>query len=269
MHVKGFTLKSNNTSKASYKDVDTNSLVSIIMPIYNSESFIINSVESVLDQTYKNWELILIDDCSIDSSYLLVQEFALKDPRIKLYRLDHNHGAALARNYATEKAQGKYIAFLDSDDLWLPSKLEKQITFMEKENILLSYSSYYTIGETNEITGIFHAKTRVSYKDMLKTSTIGTLTTVYNADKLGKYYFDDIGHEDYVMKLQILKTIDYAKGIDEPLAKYRITSNGLSGNKFKTARWQWKIYRDVEHLSFLKSLYYFMHYIYFGLRKYN
>ena len=245
------------------------SLVSIIMPLHNCEAFVLESIDSVLRQTYKNWELIIVDDMSTDNSFTVVQEYIRDEARIKLYRMNQNSGVSSTRNYALELAEGKYIAFLDSDDLWLSDKLEKQLAFMENENIFLSYTSYYRINVKNEITGMFHAKKSVTYDDMLKTSSMGTLTTIYNAEKLGKYYFKEIGHEDYIMKLQILKDIDYASGIDEPLAKYRIINNSLSGNKFKTACWQWNIYRDIEHLPFMKSLYYFMHYVYFGLKKYN
>ena len=244
-------------------------LVSIIMPLYNCETYVLASIESVSSQTYKNWELIIVDDCSTDNSFSVSEEYIQDEPRIKLYQMNKNSGVATVRNHAIDLAQGDFIAFLDSDDIWLPSKLEKQITFMETENILLSYTSYYTMNEKSETMGMYHAEKRVTYYDMLKTSSIGTLTTVYNAKKLGKYYFKDIGHEDYAMKLQILRDINYAGGLDEPLAKYRMTNNGLSGNKFKTALWQWKIYRESEQLSLLKSLYYFVHYVYFGLKKYN
>ena len=249
--------------------VDNEPLVSIIMPMYNCDRYIEDSIKSVIEQTYLNWELIIVDDLSTDKSYDIAKGFAGRDQRIKLHQMQKNSGAATARNYAIDLANGRYIAFLDSDDIWLPIKLEKQIEFMEEKKRFLSYTSYYVMNEKSETTGMFPVKKRVTYTDMLKTSTIGTLTTVYNAEKLGKYYFKEIGHEDYVMKLQILKDIDYAEGIKEPLAKYRVTNKGLSGNKFKTSLWQWKIYRDVEKLSLLKSIYYFIHYVYYGLKKYK
>ena len=248
--------------------LDKEPLVSVIMPLYNCEQYVLDAINSVTEQTYINWELIVVDDQSSDNSYSIVKRIISTDKRLKLYRLKHNMGSSHARNHAIEIAKGKYIAFLDSDDVWLPDKLEKQITFMEQENVLLSYSSYYVIDAKGETIGIFHANTRVTYNEMLKTSTIGTLTTVYNAEKLGKFYFQDIGHEDYVMKLKIIQHAGYAKGLKEPLAKYRIAHNSLSRNKLKAAYWQWKIYREVEHLSFLKSVYYFIHYVYFGLKKY-
>ena len=243
-------------------------LVSIIMPNYNSAQFIAESIRSVLAQTYKNWDLILVDDHSTDDSVKVIEALVADDKRIKLIKLSKNSGPAVARNMAIEEAKGRYIAFLDSDDLWLPNKLEKQIEFMEIENILFSYGSYILIDDNGNSQGIFKAKNKVSYEDMLKTSEIGTLTMIYNADELGKHYFQEIGHEDYVMKLQVLKKVEFAKGISEPLAKYRVSNNSLSSNKFKAARWQWKIYRDIENLSFLKSIYYFTIYAYNGLKRY-
>jgi len=244
------------------------SLVSIIMPLYNCETFVEDAIQSILEQTYQNWELIIVDDMSTDNSYSVVEEYIRGEVRIKLHKMAENSGVAAARNYAIELAEGTFIAFLDSDDLWLPTKLVKQIEAMEMENILLSYGSYILIDENGYRRGIFKAKNKVSYEDMLKTSEIGTLTMIYNADELGKYYFLEVGHEDYVMKLQVLKNVEFAKGISEPLAKYRVLNNSLSSNKFIAARWQWKIYREIENLSFLKSIYYFTIYTYSGLKKY-
>lgn len=242
--------------------------VSIIMPLYNCEEYIQESIESVRQQTYKNWELIIVDDASTDKSVNIVKQIMKEESRICFTSLNVNSGASNARNIAIKEAKGKFIAFLDSDDLWLPTKLVKQIEAMEMENILLSYGSYILIDENGNSRGIFKAKNKVSYEDMLKTSEIGTLTMMYNADELGKYYFLEVGHEDYVMKLQVLKKVEFAKGISEPLAKYRVLNNSLSSNKFRAARWQWKIYRDIENLSFLKSIYYFTIYTYNGLKKY-
>lgn len=239
------------------------------MPLYNCEEYIRESIESVRQQTFKNWELIIVDDASTDKSVDIVKQIMKEESRICFIGLNMNRGVSNARNIATEGAKGKFIAFLDSDDLWLPTKLVKQIEAMEMENILLSYGSYILIDENGNSRGIFKAKNKVSYEDMLKTSEIGTLTMMYNTDELGKHYFLEIGHEDYVMKLEVLKKIDFAKGITEPLAKYRVTKKSLSRNKFKAALWQWNIYRDVEKLSFLKSVYYFIFYAYNGLKKYS
>lgn len=249
--------------------MNNDTLVSIIIPSYNASKYIKETIESVLNQTYQNWEMIIIDDDSNDTSRDIIEQYIEKDKRIKPLYNEKNIGAAQSRNKGIELSKGEYIAFLDSDDLWLPNKLKQQIQLMQEENILLSYTSYYTINEESETINTFFVKKKVTYTDMLKTSTIGTLTTVYNADKLGKIYFENIGHEDYVMKLQILKQIPFARGIIEPLAKYRIHSQGLSNNKLHTALWQWHIYRKIEQLSLFKSMYYFIHYAYHGIFKYR
>jgi len=244
-------------------------LVSIITPSYNASEYIEETIESVLNQTYQNWELIIIDDYSDDNSRDIIEKYIEKNKRIKTIYNEKNMGAAQSRNRGIELSTGKYIAFLDSDDLWLPNKLKKQIKLMQEENILLSYTSYYTINEYSETINIFTATKKVTYLDMLKTSTIGTSTTIYNTDRLGKVYFENMGHEDYVMKLQILKQISFAQGLVEPLAKYRIHSQSLSSNKLHAALWQWYIYRKIEQLSLLKSVYYFLHYAYNGIFKYR
>ncbi len=141
---------------------------------------------------------------------------------------------------------------------------------MHKENCLMSYGAYYTVGEKGDRIAYHPVQTEVSYSDLLKKpSMIGTLTMVYHAKKLGKFYFDKIGHEDYIVKLEILKKSGVAKGINKPLAKYRIHSNSISSNKVRAAKWVWDIYRKVEKLSLPKSIFYFLHYVYFSLTKYK
>lgn len=245
------------------------SLVSVVMPLYNCENYVTEAIKSVVSQSYENWELIVVDDCSTDRSYSIVEDLVVDESRIKLHKMSKNNGVASVRNYATKEAAGKYIAFLDCDDVWLPEKLEKQIVMMQRNNVCLAYSAYATIDENSTITGLFGVRKEVTYDDMLKSSTIGTLTMVYNADELGKHYFKDIGHEDYVMKLELVKRTGYARGITEPLAKYRIVSNSLSRNKLNAALWQWKIYRNIEKLPFYKAIYYFGWYTFKGFFKYR
>ena len=199
----------------------------------------------------------------------IIQKYTTLDPRIKLLHNTTNLGVAESRNKGIEVCTGEYIALLDSDDIWFPKKLEKQIHLMQTKNIFMSYSAYNTIDENGQILNHFHTKDKITYHDMLKTSTIGTLTTIYNAKKLGKFYFMKIGHEDYVFKLQILKQIPYAEGLNEILASYRIVNNSISSNKLKAATWQWNIYRTIEKISFFKSIYYFLHYAYHGIFKYK
>jgi len=205
-------------------------LVSIITPVYNSKRFIESAIESVIAQSYQNWEMIIVDDASTDESLEIIQRYVNREYRIVLFSNDKNLGASESRNLAIREAKGNYIAFLDSDDIWLPNKLERQIELMEQKNIAMSYSHYETINQYGFVTGKFLAPLKITYQDMLKTSYIGTLTTIYSVRKLGKIYFTNIGHEDYVLKLEILKKIDYAIGVDEVLAQYRITENSLSSN---------------------------------------
>jgi len=239
------------------------------MPSYNAQAYIDEAISSVLSQTYTHWELIVVDDCSSDESWDLIQRYQTKDKRIQAIRNTTNQGVSYTRNLALKEAQGAYIAFLDGDDVWLPQKLELQLTLMQEENIDLCYTAYHTINPKGEHLSTFHIPLQLCYTDMLKTSYMGTLTTIYNAKTLGKVYLTDMGHEDYVMKLDILKRISHARGINTPLAKYRIHGQSLSVNKFKTAQWQWHIYRNIEKLPLLKSCYYFVQYAYNGVRKYR
>ena len=244
--------------------------VTIIMPSYNSEKFIIESVESVLVQTYSNWELIIVDYCSPDDSNKIITKYVDNDSRIKLIKLQKNSGPAVARNTAIEAANGRYIAFLDSDDVWLPNKLETQINFMHDNDLAFTYSSYRLVGEDNEHLGVFITKDKISYFDMLKTCSVGCLTAIYDTEKIGKQYMPLIlKRQDYGLWLKILKLIGETRGILEPLATYRIRKNSVSSNKVKAAKYQWKIYREIEKLSFLKSLYYFVFYAYNGVTKYK
>jgi len=247
-----------------------NDLVSIITPSYNSEKFISKTIESVLSQTYQKWEMIIVDDCSSDNSNEIIKEYIKKDERIRLIKLEKNSGPAVARNRAIKEAKGRYIAFLDSDDLWLPDKLKKQIKFMEKNNLSFTYSAYKLINEEDKELGIFIPKEEIKYEDLLKTNYIGCLTAIYDSEKLGKLYMPNIlKRQDYGLWLKILKQIKKTKAILEPLAIYRIRKKSVSSNKIKAAKYQWKIYREVEHLNLVKSMYYFMSYIFYGIKKYK
>jgi len=244
-------------------------LVSIITPSYNSDKFISKTIESVINQTYDNWEMIIVDDCSPDNSNEIIEEYIKQDNRIKLIKLDKNSGPAVARNTAIKKAKGRYIAFLDADDLWLPDKLEKQLNFMNTNNLEFTYSAYKLIDENDNDLGVFSPPALANYNSLLKTNFIGCLTAIYDTKKIGKMYMPNIlKRQDYGLWLKILKEIKTTKGIIEPLAMYRIRKNSVSSNKLKAAMYQWKIYRDVEDIGFFKSLYYFANYIYFGLKKY-
>lgn len=245
-------------------------LVSIITPSYNTSKVIKAAVESILKQTYSNWELIIVDDCSSDNSMEILMPYMEKDSRIKVMTNKTNLGAAHSRNKAIKQSNGEYIAFLDSDDLWLPAKLEKQIALMKKENCYMCYTAYTIIDILGNEVAHHPVHTKTSYADLLKRpSMIGMLTMIYNAKKLGKLYFDKIGHEDYILKLHILKHIGYAVGINEPLARYRIHKGSLSSNKIQASKWVWDIYRKIQKLPLHKSMFYFLHYVYFSFTKYK
>jgi len=245
-------------------------LVSIITPSHNASKFICESIDSVLAQTYQDWEMIIVDDCSSDDSVEKIRSFTKQDERIKLIELEKNGGPAKARNRAIEESQGDFIAFLDADDLWRADKLERQLEFMKRYNLAFTYSSYDVIDESGEYITTFNTKNAVTYKSLLKTCSIGCLTAIYDVQKLGKIYMPDMQkRQDYALWLDIFKRIDHAKGVLEPLASYRIGQTSVSSNKFTASLWQWKIYRDVEKLNIIESGYYFAHYVYYGLRKYK
>lgn len=245
-------------------------LVSIIMPNYNSEKYVRATIQSVLDQTYQNWELIFVDDCSTDSSLEIVKSFG--DDRIKVFQNETNSGAAVSRNYALRMAQGKWMAFLDSDDLWIPEKLEKQLAFMVENDIHFSYSDYEVIDEDNKVMSTFRPRLEVcKYEDILKHNHIGCLTAIYNAEKLGKVLMpvEAIKREDLACWLDILKTGVTAHCLHECLAKYKVHSNSVSSNKFKMMKYQWNVYRNLEKLSILKCVYYMASWTIQGILKYR
>lgn len=244
------------------------SLVSVIMPNYNGEKFIIQAISSVIAQTYQNWELIIVDDCSSDNSAEIITPFLI-DKRIKLIKNEYNLKTAGTRNKATEMAKGEYIAFLDSDDLWVNDKLERQLAcFESNKQIALVYSYYDQMDEQgNDMGRIIRGKTKATYNDLLKTNSIGCLTAIYHVEKTGKRYFINHRYEDYLLWLFLLKDGFIAKGVPEVLARYRISGSSYSSNKLKAASWQWSIYRNVLKINLLRSVYYFICYAYNGIKK--
>lgn len=233
-------------------------LISIITPLYKSEKFISQVIESVLVQSYNNWEMIIVDDVSPDNSCKIVEKYSQKDNRIKLIQLEKNSGPAVARNRAIKEAKGRYISFLDADDLWEPLKLEKQIKFMKERNCALSYSNYKTMTEEGHLLDRdVSLPTKLSYKDLLKTNHIGCLTAIYDTQQVGKIYMPLIKkRQDYGLWLKILKKTDYAYGLNEPLATYRLMSNSISSNKFKLLKYNYLLFREHEGFSSIKSAYY-------------
>lgn len=247
-----------------------NSLCSIIMPCHNGERYLADSIQSVINQTYKNWELLIVDDNSQDNSINIIKSFVNKDSRIALYENRQSTGSpATPRNIGLSNANGKYIAFLDCDDIWLPSKLEKQILMMETENIYVAFSYYEKIDENgSRQERIITAPASTTYKELLKTDVIGNLTGIYNKEKCGLVFQKVEPQEDYIMWLEILKEGYIAKCYKEVLALYRVSSGSLSHSKLKNFKWQWNTYRKVFHLNFFYSIFLYIHYAINGFIKF-
>ncbi|WP_415883481.1 glycosyltransferase family 2 protein [Neptuniibacter sp. QD34_54] len=241
-------------------------LVSIITPVYNSSKYIENCIESVKKQDYTEWEHIFVDDCSTDNSVALIEQYACDDSRIKILKLDSNSGPAVARNLAIREAKGRFIAFLDSDDQWLPHKLQRQISFMLNQNVDFCFSSYVQIDGNGREQAIVKAPESVSYNRLLKKNVIGCLTAIYDTKSLGKVYMPLIRkRQDFGLWLKILKKTDKAHSISEPLAKYRVHELSVSANKRSAATYTWKLYREIEHLSLPYACYCFICYALEGL----
>lgn len=232
-------------------------LVSIIMPAYNSGKYISESIASVREQSYINWELIIVDDCSSDNTIEIVKKFQEKDHRILLFTLTVNSGAAKARNIAIKKASGVYLAFLDSDDYWDTDKLSDQIAFMEGNGYTFTCTTYSKVNEAGNKAGNNVVPKLVSnYRDVLENSP-GNSTVIYNCIVLGKFYSPDIRRRnDFVMWLQVIKAAKKLYGIQKAYTFYRVREDSLSKKKFKLLKYQWRVYREYEKLPILYSIYF-------------
>ncbi|WP_299548789.1 glycosyltransferase family 2 protein [Seonamhaeicola sp.] len=237
-----------------------NHIVSIITPTYNSEKFIKQTIESIISQSYKNWELIVVDDASFDSTVAIVEEFIVNHSNIKLLQNDKNEGAAISRNNGIEAAQGDYIAFLDADDLWKSDKLEKQIEFIKSNNADVCFCSYDLMSEEGTLLNeTVTALTKLSYKKFLKCNYIGNLTGIYHAKSLGKIYAPDLRkRQDWLMWLEAVKRSNKpALGMEESLAIYRVRKHSISSNKLNLVKYNFLVYRKGLGFSLIKSIYCF------------
>jgi teichuronic acid biosynthesis glycosyltransferase TuaG len=232
-------------------------LVSIITPSFNSEKFISETIQSVQNQTHKNWEMIIVDDCSKDKTVQIIESFIKKDPRIQLHRLDKNSGAGIARNSAIQAAKGDYIAFLDADDLWKPEKLEKQLAFMQTNNLPFTFSFYDWIDEAgNSLKKRIEAPRNLTYKQLFFCNYVGNLTGIYDVKFFGKIPISSIRkRQDWIMWLTILKKIKTAKPVPESLAYYRIRENSISRSKMELLKHNFSVYRQFHKLNFVRSVF--------------
>ena len=212
-------------------------LVSIIVPVYNAEKFIEDTIKTIMEQTYKNWEALFIDDQSVDDSVNIIKRYTIINNQIKLIKNSENKGAAISRNNGIKQARGKYIAFLDADDLWDKEKLEKQINFMKKNDCAFSFTGYQFADENGKPTGKkVCVPTSITYKQALKNTTISTITVIFNMNKLTKedIYMPNVKNEDTATWWKILRKGYTAYGINEIMSLYRRSGNTTSSNKFKS-----------------------------------
>jgi glycosyltransferase involved in cell wall biosynthesis len=233
-------------------------IFSIIMPLFNSVHTIRQAIDSVLDQTFSNFELIVIDDCSTDGSAEAVSEY-FHDTRVVMLSNLCNSGVAETRNAGIKAAIGRYITFLDSDDIWLPKKLELQYQLFNFGADVV-YGPYIRFSNDSLDNKLVRCPSSTSFDSLLSGNIIGNLTGAYDVKKVGKHYQKKIGHEDYLMWLNILKVSHCARSVSEPIAKYRLSSGSVSSNKLKAALWMWHIYRYELGLNVVRSSIYFSKY---------
>lgn len=232
---------------------------SVIMPAYNAQGTIKAAIESVVRQTCQDFELIVVDDCSTDNTRAITQQSANGDSRIRVLATPRNLGVAGARNVAIAAASGRYIAFLDSDDLWFPKKLEKQLE-CHQSGALVVYAGYERVA-MDGARKIIRVPGQVGYQQLLRGNVIANLTGSYDAFSLGKYYQKSIGHEDYLMWLQIVKKSEVAHAAEGVFASYRVSGESLSSNKLRGCLWTWRIYRNEIGIPFFPALISFLCYV--------
>lgn len=243
-------------------------LVSIITPCFNSASFLETTIRSVLKQSYTNWELLLIDDCSTDKTLEVILKFKNNDSRIKLFQNEKNVGVANSRNVGLRHSNGTFLAFLDSDDVWLAEKLEKQIHIAISQGANFIFSDYDSIDESGKYIRQYKCPTSITKENLLRGSFIGCLTVLVSKELIADSVFKKTFHEDYLMWLHLLSK-PQAKPfvIREPLGQYRQRERSVSSNKIKSALEQWKIFRYQLEFSLPKSLFYFTSYMLRGIFK--
>lgn len=237
-------------------------LVSIIVPVYNVEKFIVETMDCVRAQSYEHWELLLVEDVSRDGTRRVIEEYLQEkeDSRIRLICQQENKGAAHARNRGLAEAKGRYIAYLDADDLWEPVKLVKQLAFMEEKQAAFSFTGYEFADEQGRGLGkVVHVPATLKYREALKNTTIFTTTVMFDTDKIDKELLEMpiIKSEDTALWWKVLRNGFTAYGLDENLVKYRRAGKSLSSNKLEAVRRIWKLYRKAEGMGILSSAYHF------------
>lgn len=245
-------------------------LVSIVTPAYNAERFLAQTIASVAAQSYPTWELLVADDCSRDATRQIVEEHAARDARIRLLALPRNAGPALARQVAVEAARGRFVAFLDSDDLWLPAKLERQLAFMEMRGAALSFTAFRRISPDGARIGrTIHVPARLTYGQLLGNTAIATSTAVVDRRLAGPFRMVKTYYDDFALWLEITRRGFAAFGLDEDLMRYRVVGGSVSRNKGRSAAMVWRTYREVERLGLARASWSFARYAINAMRKYR
>ena len=225
--------------------------IDIILPNYNSSKFLKQTLNSIIMQTYKNWKLIIIDDCSDNKTKNILKKYS-KDKRIKMFWLKKNNGAGFCRNYGIKKSKSPYVAFIDSDDVWKKNKLEKQIIFMKKNNYSFSYTNYETFGDKKKV---IVPPLKFDYESFINNTSIGTSTMMIKRKELRNIKFTNSKIcEDYYFKCKLLKRVKFAFCLNEFLTRYRIRRNSMQSSNIKNIFWIWKINRDFNKLSIANNL---------------
>ena len=248
-----------------------NPKISIILPNYNSHKYISDTLDSIINQSYKNWELVLIDDGSDKNTKEILNNY-IQEKNIKIIFLKKNMGTAFCRNYALRLSSSEYVAFIDSDDIWHLDKLEKQVNFMIENNYLFSYTNYSTFksNDLNKLLRVISPPIKLSFNDFVKNTSIATSTMMIKSYHAKKYKFTKTKIcEDYFYKCRILKSVDYAYCLKKPLTKYRVAKNSLQSKKFRNIYWVWKINKNYNKLSTLKNLISVISISYNSLKKYG
>ncbi|MDD3375243.1 MAG: glycosyltransferase family 2 protein [Candidatus Omnitrophica bacterium] len=243
--------------------------VSIITPTFNSDRFLADAIKSVQKQVFNNWEMIIVDDCSSDKTTEIAESFAKNDKRIRLFKNLHNSGPAGTRNKALLEARHRFVAFLDSDDMWLPAKLDRQVSFMLRKNSAFSFTEYRRISVLGNKQGrIIRIPKLVRYDDLLKNTVIATSSVVIDKTRVGDFFMKETYYDDFVLWLDILKRGFLAHGLKEDLMRYRVVGGSISRNKVASAKYVWSTYREDEGLSVIYSTWCFINYALNAFLKY-
>ena len=240
--------------------------IDIILPNYNSSKFIIKTINSILKQTYKNWRLIIVDDFSNSETKNILKKIS-KNKNIKVYFLKKNYGAGFCRNFAMKKSSSPYLAFIDSDDIWVKDKLKKQMNFMKKNNYLFSYTNYKTFGEKKKKV---NNPSKLNYFDFLRNTSIATSTMMIKRNVIGEIKFTNTKIcEDFFFKCRLLQKVGHAFCLDQYLTNYRIRKNSLQSNNLRNFYWIWKINRNYNKLNIIDNFISLMFISINSLKKYG